>query len=71
MYIFCLALIVLGPENMEFKVPDSRIYVGPWISAFGATKGRDGGECIRTTLKSSVSFRKIENLEVQRSQESA
>ena len=66
-----VAVTALGPENMEFKVPDELIYVGPWISAFGATKGRDGGECIRTILKLSVSFRKIENLEVQRSQESA
>ena len=43
-----MAVTALGPENMEFKVPDELIYVGPWISAFGATKGRDGGQCIRT-----------------------
>ena len=66
-----MAVTALGPENMEFKGPEARIHVGPWILAFGATKGRDGGECIRTMERVSVSLRKIEDLEVQRSQENA
>ncbi len=58
-------------ENERFKVEETWIYAGPWKSAFGATKRKGREECVRTMLKLSGSFRKIENLEGQRSQESA